>query len=69
MSTETTTTPDVDTAALAEIEERVVTGVSLGDLVRRGSIGTVQANGWGSGDRACALSAAALHARDLGFIK
>lgn len=64
----TTTTPDIDTSALAEIEEQVVTGISLGDLIRRGSTKTEQANGWGSGGDACALSAAALEAKDLGYI-
>lgn len=62
------TTPDIDTSTLAEIEEQVVTGVSLGDLIRRGSTNTEQANGWGSGGEACALSAAALEAKDLGYI-
>jgi hypothetical protein len=62
------TAPDVDTTALAEIEERVVTSVSLGDLIRRGSASTIQADGWGSGGEACALSAAALEAKDLGWI-
>lgn len=64
----TTTTPDIDTAALAEIEEQVVTGISLGDLIRRGSTTTIQADGWGSGGEACALSAAALEAKGLGYI-
>lgn len=64
----TTDAPEIDTAALAEIEEKVVTGVSLGDLFRQGAEGTVQAQGWGSGKHACFLSAAALRARDLGYI-
>jgi hypothetical protein len=64
-----TTAPEVDTKALAEIEERVVTNVSLGDLIRRGSATTIQADSWGSGGEACALSAAALEARDLGWIR
>lgn len=64
----TPTTPDVDTTALAEIEERVITSVSLGDLIRRGSQNTEQARGWGKGGEACALSAAALEAKDLGYI-
>ena len=63
-----TTAPDIDTTALAEIEERVVTGISLGDLIRRGSASTVQADGWGRGGEACALAAAALEAKDLGYI-
>ena len=69
--TETTTEvlPEVDTTALAEIEEKVVTSVSLGDLIRRGSATTIQADGWGAGGEACALSAAALEAKGLGWIK
>lgn len=69
--TETTTqaVPEVDTQVLAEIEEKVVTSVSLGDLIRRGSATTIQADGWGSGGEACALSAAALEAKSLGWIK
>ena len=64
----TTDAPEIDTATLAEIEEKVVTGVSLGDLFRQGAEGTVQADGWGQGNEACFLSAAALRARDLGYI-
>lgn len=68
--TETTTTApaDIDTSVLAQIEEQVVTGISLGDLIRRGSQNTEQARGWGNGGEACALSAAALEAKDLGYI-
>lgn len=62
------TAPDLDTTALAEIEERVITSVSLGDLIRRGSASTTQADGWGQGGEACALSAAALEAKGLGWI-
>jgi hypothetical protein len=62
------TAPDIDTSALTEIEERVILSVSLGDLIRRGSTETTQADGWGSGGEACALSAAALDARSLGLI-
>lgn len=49
-------------ADLASIEERVVTGVHLSDLIRLGSSRTVQTSGWGNEDRACALSAAGLGA-------
>lgn len=49
-------------ADLASIEERVVTGIHLSDLIRIGSSRTVQTDGWGDGNRACALSAAALGA-------
>ena len=36
------------------------TGLRLPDLIREGSAFTVQCNGWGKGERACAMSAAAL---------
>lgn len=49
-------------ADLASIEERVVTGVHLSDLIRIGSAHTTQIAGWGDGDRACALAAAGLGA-------
>lgn len=68
MTTETMPTTEIDTAALSEIEENVVTNVHLADLIRRGSEKTEQAAGWGSGLQACAISAAALEARDLGFL-
>lgn len=60
---------EIDTAALHEIEEKVVANVHLADLIRRGSGKTVQATGWGQGHMACALSAAGLEAESLGFIK
>lgn len=56
-------------ASLAGIEESVVTQVSISDLIRQGSAETVQANGWGEDDSACALSAAALAAKALGYIQ
>lgn len=60
---------DLATAAdLASIEENVLTRVHIADLIRQGSATTVQADGWGSGGEACALSAAALAAKDLGYI-
>lgn len=62
------TAPEIDTTALALIEEKVITGVSLSDLIRRGSNRTQQAQGWGGGGEACALAAAGLEARDLGYI-
>jgi hypothetical protein len=70
MSTETITTPDVDTTALTEIEERVLTHVTLADLIRNGSKGTEQSVGWGNEftGSACALSAAAREAHRAGII-
>jgi hypothetical protein len=70
MSTETTTTPDVDTTALTEIEERVLTHVTLADLIRNGSKNTKQSIGWGGpfDGAACALSAASIEASRAGII-
>lgn len=45
-----------------------VAAPTLGDLIRLGSRHTTQVGNWGSGDKACALSAAALAARSLGVI-
>lgn len=54
-------------ADMSGIEEKVMT-TSLADLVRAGSAHTTQEFNWGDGDRACALSAAALGAVALGVI-
>ena len=67
MSTTTETVPEIDTSVLHEIEEKVVTGVTLSDLIRKGSQDTMQATGWGEGLHACALSAAGIAAQDLGM--
>jgi hypothetical protein len=53
---------------LALIEENVILNTTVADLIRMGAPHTVQANGWGGGEQACALSAAALAAKALGFI-
>lgn len=42
---------------------------TLADAIRRGAQFTEQAYGWGSGEQACALHAAALDAKALGYIK
>jgi len=42
---------------------------TLADAIREGSQFTEQANGWGSGEQACALHAAALSAKARGYIK
>jgi len=55
-------------ADLAGIEEKVMT-TSLADLIRSGSTRTEQEYGWGSGENACALSAAAYSAAALGVIE
>lgn len=54
-------------AEMSGIEEKVMT-TSLADLIRLGSKHTTQEYGWGSGDTACALSAAAYSASALGII-
>lgn len=66
---DTSTTTEIDTSVLDEIEERVLTSVTLADLIRRGAQKTEQAHGWGYGGEACAWSAAALEAKDLGYLK
>jgi hypothetical protein len=52
---------------LSEIEEKVVTGYTLADAIREGSTVTAQEFGWGAGDKACALSAAAVAATARGY--
>jgi hypothetical protein len=56
-------------ADLTQIEEDVILKTTVADLIRMGAPHTVQANGWGQGEQACALSAAALAAQALGFIE
>jgi hypothetical protein len=70
MSIETITTPDVDETALSQIEERVLTSVTLADLIRNGSKNTEQSVGWGNefAGSACALSAASIEAARAGII-
>lgn len=56
-----------DPAAVAELER--ITSVKLSDLIRLGSQYTEQAYNWGQGEKACALSAAAVVAKATGWIK
>lgn len=42
---------------------------TLADAIRRGSQFTEQEFNWGSGRKACALHAAALDAKALGYVK
>jgi hypothetical protein len=47
--------------SLGEIEMSVITeGITLSALIREGCLVTDKANGWGSGNNACAMSAAAI---------
>lgn len=70
MTTQTEQTIDTQArATLAGIEESVLTQVHIADLLRQGAQGTTQAVGWGVGSEACFLSAAALAAKDLGYIR
>lgn len=41
---------------------------TLADAIREGSSFTEKANGWGTGEQACALHAAALAAKTRGYI-
>lgn len=54
-------------AELAGIERKVTGSLYLSDLIREGGLVTTKAKGWGSGDRACALSAAAIAAEAHGI--
>ena len=62
------TEAELDDAVRAELEGVLSQAVSLPDLIRAGSAHTVKHEGWGAGDRACALSAAAIAARSVGII-
>ena len=53
----------IDAKALARATE-----FRLSDAIREGSSCTTQEYGWGSGDTACALSAAGLSAAARGYI-
>lgn len=56
-------------AELGEIELEVTTGYTLADAIREGSSVTKQAVGsWGTGETACALSAALISAKARGYI-
>lgn len=45
------------------IELDVITNYTLADAIREGSSVTEKANGWGGGDKACAMHAAVISAR------
>jgi hypothetical protein len=54
---------------LGEIEFDVLTGYTLADAIREGSLVTRQKLGnWGDGETACALTAAAIAARVRGYL-
>lgn len=53
---------------LADIELDVLTSYTLADAIREGCKATSQANGWGDGETACALTAATLAAKARGFV-
>jgi len=56
-------------AELAGIEEQVLMRpLTLADVMREGSKITTQAVGWGDGENACALHAAAISASARGLI-
>lgn len=54
---------------LGEIEMNVLTNFTLADAIREGSSVSEQEYNWGCGDRACALSAAAISAASRGYVK
>lgn len=54
--------------SLREMELAALTNYTLADAIREGSQVTTQTYGWGSGDTACALSAARLAAKARGYL-
>lgn len=55
-------------ATIDEIGMQVLTGYTLADAIREGSKVSDQAYTWGTGDTACALTAAVIAARARGFV-
>lgn len=53
----------------AEALDETFGSYTFADAIRRGSQHTTQAYGWGDGENACALHAAALDARALGYTR
>lgn len=71
-----TTTPEqqevideIAKQAISNADLERATSYTLADAIRRGSQFTEQAYEWGSGKQACALHAAALDAKALGYLK
>lgn len=54
---------------LGEIELDVVTNTTLADAMRAGARVTTQAYNWGTGETACALTAAVIGAKGMDLIK
>jgi len=52
---------------LGEIEMGVLTSYKLSDAIREGSLVSTQEFGWGTGDTACALTAAIIGAKSRGY--
>jgi hypothetical protein len=61
---------DEDTKALlGEIDMKVRTGYTLADAIREGStVSRQEVGGWGNGESACALTAAAIAAKARGYM-
>lgn len=61
---------DEDTKALlGEIDMKVRTGYTLADAIREGStVSKQEVGGWGNGETACALTAAAIAAKARGYM-
>lgn len=67
--TDTTIVPaEITEAVRADVEDALTGTVTISDLIRAGAAHTVKHEGWGGGDRACALSAAGVAADALGII-
>ena len=69
----TTFTEELDEetkAMLGEIDFRVTTGYTLADAIREGSkVSKQEVGGWGDGETACALTAAAIAVKARGYVK
>jgi len=71
ITTTTTDAPITEADILDQLrgmDLEVMTSYTLADAMREGSTVTTQEYGWGTGENACALSAARLAARARGYI-
>lgn len=68
MSTRFDAKVDELAATIDEIGMEVATSYTLADAIREGAGVTEKAIGWGNGDSACALTAAAIAAKARGYV-
>lgn len=54
---------------VTEVAELKRLNYRLSDAIREGSTVSEQANGWGKGDKACAMHAAVIAAKARGFME